>query len=162
MQDLGRLWRRIKRGNRGTGDGVFSSTALKIVPVLNSGMHPVSSTIAGSNLGSNRLYIRFASTNRFVKSAALNSASLSGFDSSASNACRKAMALTYLRTLSVQITKYNRRHLHVHMAFRFSVAIPLQANLQVCFTAYAENFPTSFPGTRKPLQRSQFEPPLCL
>src|SRR3546814_2120116 len=41
MQDLGRLWRRMNRRNRGTGDDVLSSTALNIVPVLNSGMHQI-------------------------------------------------------------------------------------------------------------------------
>ena len=96
---FGMLRRRRNLRNRGIGDGSLSMTQLNIVPGLNSGMQPVSSTNGGSNLGSKRLYIWFAASKFLCSSAAFLSPSWLGLGSCVSKASRKARALTYLNTL---------------------------------------------------------------
>jgi hypothetical protein len=96
---FGLLRRRRNLRNRGIGDGSLSMTQLNIIPGLNSGTQPVSSTNGGSNLGSKRLYIWFAASKFWCSSAAFLSTSWLGLGSSVSKVSRKARALTYLDLL---------------------------------------------------------------
>jgi len=98
IHDFGLLRRRRNFRKSGIGDGLLSMMQLNIVPGLNPGMQPVSSTNGGSNLGSKRLYILFAVNSFSCSSAALLSPSWLGLGSSDPKASRKARAFTYILT----------------------------------------------------------------